>query len=57
MSYTIEFAPAAKKVLKKWKKSNPATFRKAAEIIGELMEHPKTGLGHPEPLRGGANIT
>lgn len=21
------------------------------------MEHPKTGLGHPEPLRGGANIT
>ena len=57
MSYTIEFAPAAQKVLKKWKKSNPATFRKAAEIIGELMEHPKTGLGHPEPLRGGANIT
>lgn len=47
MSYTIEFAPAAKKVLKKWKKSNPATFRKASEIIEELMEHPKTGLGHP----------
>ena len=21
------------------------------------MEHPKTGLGHPEPLLGGANIT
>lgn len=57
MIYTIEFAPAVKKVLKKWKKSNPALFDKAAKIIDELMEHPKSGTGHPEPLKGGANIT
>lgn len=57
MIYVIDFAPAVKKVLKKWKKSNPFVFEKASKIISELMEHPKTGTGHPEPLKGGANIT
>lgn len=27
------------------------------DIIPELAEHPNTGKGHPEPLKGGKNIT
>ncbi len=55
--YILDFAPSVQKVLKKWKKSNPSAFKKASEIFAELMEHPKTGKGHPEPLVGGNNIT
>ena len=27
-------------------------FAKAQRFIEELKVHPKTGLGHPEPLKG-----
>jgi len=57
MRYTLTFAPAAEKALSKWKKSNPSVFKKASKIVAELMEHPKTGTGHPEALVGGGNIT
>lgn len=57
MSYTIIIANSAQKVLKRWKKSNPNLFSKTAIILEELIEHPRTGTGHPEPLRGGNNIT
>ena len=57
MSYRLNFSSASKKVLKKWKKSNPSSYKKASEILDELMEHPRTGLGHPEPLKGGNEIT
>lgn len=57
MIYNITIANSAKKVLKKWKKSNPALFRKASCILEEIMEHPRTGTGHPEPLKGGKDIT
>lgn len=57
MIYSISFSREVEKVLKKWKKSNPQNFEKAAKIIGELAIHPRTGLGHPEPLRGGQDIT
>lgn len=57
MSYMITFANSAKKVLKKWKKSNPAVFKKASCILEELMEHPRTGTGHPEALKGGNDMT
>ena len=55
--YTIEYSKAAERTLKKWKKSNPQLFRKATEILFDIMEHPRTGLGHPEPLVGGNDIT
>lgn len=56
MIYTIVFSGQAQKVMKKWKKSNPTTFKKLAEILHELTEHPRSGLGHPEALKGGADI-
>ncbi|MBQ8938765.1 MAG: Txe/YoeB family addiction module toxin [Paludibacteraceae bacterium] len=57
MMYTIEYSKAAKRTLKKWKKSNPQLFLKATKILFDIMEHPRTGLGHPEPLVGGKEIT
>ena len=57
MMYAVEFSKAAGKTLKKWKKSNPVLFKKASTILMDIMEHPRTGLGHPEPLVGGKDIT
>ena len=34
------------------KKSEPASYRKVVAFIEELKAHPKTGTGHPEPLKG-----
>ena len=52
MTYQLTFAKQALKVLKKWKKSDTQKFIKASAIFHELAEHPRTGLGHPEPLKG-----
>ena len=55
--YTVDYSKSAKKTLKKWKKSNPQLFKKATEILLDIMKHPRTGLGHPEPLVGGHDVT
>ena len=57
MIYTIDYTKAVKKVLAKWKKSNPQLFKKATAILQDIMQHPRTGLGHPEPLVGEKDIT
>lgn len=57
MSYSIEFSSDAQKVIKKWKKSNPLAFKKLYNLLPELEQHPRTGTGHPEPLKGGDGIT
>ena len=57
MIYTIRISDGADKVISKWKKSNPVLFKKYRKIYGELLEHPKTGLGHPEALKGGGGVT
>lgn len=57
MIYVLRFSPQAHKVAKKWKKSSPSLFKKYSKILTELIEHPKTGLGHPEALKGGDGIT
>jgi len=56
MIYKISVLPEAEKVLKKWKKSNPQLY-KNNKIYHELTDHPRTGIGHPEPLVGGQSIT
>lgn len=57
MIYKILTIKSVDKVVSKWKKSNPAKFKKYGQILHELMEHPRTGLFHPEPLKGGDDIT
>ena len=52
MTYTLEFSPRAIDDLEKLKKAgNKAVLNKIRVILLELMEHPLTGTGKPEPLR------
>jgi toxin YoeB len=57
MIYTIEFSREAAKVVAKYKKSNPVLYKKMVKLFDEMMEHPRTGTGHPEPLKTGNNVT
>ncbi|MBQ7986973.1 MAG: Txe/YoeB family addiction module toxin [Bacteroidaceae bacterium] len=50
--YNIEYTQEAINDLKRLQKSEPKVYEKARQLIAELAEHPKTGLGHPEPLKG-----
>lgn len=57
MIYKIDISSDATKIIKKWKKSNPIAFKKLYKLIPELEQHPRTGTGHPEALKGGNDIT
>ncbi|MBQ9646483.1 MAG: type II toxin-antitoxin system YoeB family toxin [Prevotella sp.] len=57
MTYSLEFSNDVRKVLKKWKRSNPSSFNKFYALLPELEAHPRTGTGHPEPLKGGNGVT
>lgn len=57
MKYTIQIQPQAMKDLQKYKKSNPNAAKKLAKLFLELEEHPASGTGHPEALKGGKGIT
>ena len=57
MSYKVEVSKDADKIIRKRKKSNPQLFNKYRSIFHELVDHPKTGTGHPEPMKGGNGIT
>jgi len=50
--YAIVYSPDAKKDLAKLKRDEPASFKKAVKLLDEIAIHPKTGTGHPEPLKG-----
>lgn len=51
--YNIVFSPDSQKAIKKWIKSNPNLTKKFEKLLIELSEHPRTGTGHPEALKGG----
>ena len=53
MQYKIEFSASADKDIAKLKKSVPLAYKKFKSLIKELEEHPRTGTGKPEPLKGG----
>lgn len=44
--------PEAARDLQCLAQNEPKAFAKANRFIEELAEHPKTGTGHPEPLKG-----
>ena len=50
--YDIVYSPKAVEDIKKLQRNEPAAYKKVSKLIEELKEHPKTGLGHPEPLKG-----
>ena len=57
MSYVIEYSSSAQKAIRKWKKANPRAFSKLRDLLPELEQHPRTGTGHPEALKGGKDVT
>ena len=50
--YNIDYTQEAINDLKRLQKDEPKVYEKVRRFIAELAEHPKTGLGHPEPLKG-----
>ena len=52
MMYRVIYTDLANIGLSKLATSEPKVYQKALRFIQELEEHPKTGLGHPEPLKG-----
>ena len=52
MIYKVRTQTQADEDLARLAKSEPKAFLKAQRFLEELREHPKTGLGHPEPLKG-----
>ena len=57
MKYAIRFSDDAKKVIAKYKKSNPPAYKKLSRLLVEIAEHPREGTGHPEPLTKGNSVT
>lgn len=52
MSYKVDIKAKAQTDLRQLLRSEPKAYKKAMKLIGELYEHPKTGTGHPEQLKG-----
>ena len=52
MTYEVKLSDQVKIDLVRLAKSEPKAFAKASHFLEELKEHPKTGTGHPEPLKG-----
>ncbi|MBO4806671.1 MAG: Txe/YoeB family addiction module toxin [Paludibacteraceae bacterium] len=50
--YNVDFTLEARIDLAELEKSEPKLFAKVNSFVKELKEHPKTGTGHPEPLKG-----
>ncbi|MCL2039568.1 MAG: Txe/YoeB family addiction module toxin [Bacteroidetes bacterium] len=57
MNYYIDFSDKAKKDIKEIKNSgNKVAFNKINSLLKELAEHPRTGTGHPEQLKGFTDV-
>ncbi|MDL2255960.1 Txe/YoeB family addiction module toxin [Parabacteroides sp. OttesenSCG-928-K15] len=50
--YRIEFTPQAVKGILRLRKSEPQAYRKMEKLLLELQEHPTTGTGQVEALKG-----
>lgn len=57
MIYKIDLSKKAEKAVSKYKKSNPVLYKRLETLLIELMLHPRTGTGHPEPLQKGNSVT
>ena len=52
MKYNVFNTKRADEDFARLAKNEPKAFAKAMRFLEELREHPKTGTGHPEPLKG-----
>jgi toxin YoeB len=52
MAYKIQYYRQALLDAARLKREEPKAYEKLKKLEKELMEHPKTGTGKPEPLGG-----
>ena len=50
--YKLDYTDEAKLDMQRLKRDEPKAFQKLGKLLGELMEHPRTGTGKPEQLKG-----
>ena len=50
--YSLEYTQTADECFRKLRRHEPKAFKKLGKLLLELMEHPETGTGHPEQLKG-----
>lgn len=50
--YKLDYTDRAKQDMQRLKSEEPKAFLKLAKLLEELMDHPKTGTGKPEQLKG-----
>ena len=50
--YTINYTQRAQSDFIKQKRHEPSSFKKLIKLLNELAEHPRTGTGRPEQLKG-----
>lgn len=55
--YTLNFEPSVVKTMQKYKRSTPLLYKKLSKLLEDIALHPREGIGHPEPLKGGNNVT
>ena len=50
--YKLDYTEESKQDMQDLKRNEPMAFKKLTIMLSELMQHLKTGTGHPEPLKG-----
>lgn len=45
------FSPLAAKQWAEWNKVDPATAKRIKRLLQDILEHPYSGIGKPEPLK------
>ena len=50
--YKLDYTDEAKADMLRLKRNEHKAFQKLASLLDELMDHPRTGTGKPEQLRG-----
>lgn len=53
--YNLEYTDEAKNDIQRLKHNEAKAFQKLEKLLEELMDHPRTGTGHPEQLKGRPN--
>ena len=49
----IKFMPRAEEDLEYWKSTgNKQVMKRITKLLSDILEHPFTGIGKPEPLKG-----
>lgn len=50
--FKLVFSLDATRDLRRLQRSEPSAYKKVSRLLDEVKVHPKTGTGHPEPLKG-----